>query len=120
VFHTLFGLSHRRSAVEAVGLYFVLVVIGLLLDWAAGPAVGLLGYDPAPVSSAGLAAFVAVSTATTILRSRRLLASPANVVLWLLAFVGAVYGGLALGLIFPAILSTRPDGPAKRATLTLA
>jgi hypothetical protein len=120
VCRTLFGLSHRRTAVEAVGCYLAYLAAGLLLNVAVGQVMGLFVYDPGADYGLGIAVHVSGYNATAILRSRRLWASPVNVVLWLLSFVGAVYGGLALGLVFPVNLSTRPDGPAKRGTLTLA
>ena len=120
----VFGLSHRRTAVGAVVFYLAYLAVGLLLNVAVGRVWDLLVYDPVlnipAIYSTGIAVGVSLYTATVILGSRRLPASPANVVVGALVFPGAYFGGLAVGLVFPALLTTRPDGPAKRGTLTLA
>jgi hypothetical protein len=124
VFRTLFGLAHRRTAVEAVVLYLAYLAVGLLLSGAGGQVLGLFDFDPVlnipALSGPGVAVGVSVYTATAILRSRRLLSSPLNAAAAVFVLPVAYFGGLALGLVLPALLSTRPDGPAKRETLKLA
>jgi hypothetical protein len=111
MFRHLNDLRYARSLIEAIGLYIVYTLVGVI-------AIGILAGGYAVVTgNTGYEAGLAIGTVTgsiaslaisfLMLRAKGLLAQPLYLVLAVLTGASALLGGLILSMIFVAFLSTR-------------
>ena len=117
MFGRLTDLRYPRNFAEAIGFYLVTFVAGTL-------AIGLTAWpialiDPNFRFDQGLAFGTLMATIASpvlslaILRAKGLLGHPGYLILAILSGPAAAAGGLLLGLIVAAILSTRYPTPVK-------
>jgi predicted benzoate:H+ symporter BenE len=111
MFRFIGDFKRPRSVVEAIGFYVFYAVLGVV-------ASGLVGYvasliDPSIGFQEGLrignivAIVLSLGLSFAIARAKGLLGHAVPLVVIVLSGVGAAIGGVLLGLIFSAFLSTR-------------
>jgi hypothetical protein len=112
MFRRLTDFGHERSLTQAVGFYLVYLVLGIALGALLGGLAGLMfkdfGFDAGLMIGAALAVVSCPLLSFAILRAKGLLSNVMLLLVAVLSVAGAAVGGLILGLIFVAFLTTRP------------
>ena len=112
MFRRLTDLGHQRTPVEAIGFYLAYLVLGIMvgaaLGFLAGLVTGDVGFEGGMAIGAAFAIGICPVMAFVILGAKGLLGHLGYVAVAVLSVVGAAVGGLLLGLIFVAFLTTRP------------
>ena len=120
MFRQLTNFGHQRSVVQAIGFYLVYLVAGVLGIALAAGAVALIstsvggtfGFDAGLGFGSVLAVVMTAVLSLLVLRAKGLFGHVGYLLVGLLSLAGAVAGGLILGLIFVAFLTTRPTRQA--------
>ena len=123
MFKNLTSFSYKRNWKEAVGFYLVYLILGVILSGIIAGIIGpiiLLGFrnlDISQAKSQGFATGQQIGTYTIImfvliisgllLKSKKLFKNFWYLVLALLGVILTVFGGLLLGLIIPAFITTK-------------
>jgi hypothetical protein len=112
MFRRLTDFGHQRTLVEAIGFYLAYLVLGIIIAAGLGALAGLvtgnLGFEGGMTIGATFAIGICPVMAFIILGAKGLLSHLGYVAVAVLSVVGAAIGGLLLGLIFVAFLTTRP------------
>jgi hypothetical protein len=112
MFRRLTDFGHERSLIQAVGFYLAYLVLGIVLGALLGAVAGMMfkdfGFDAGLMAGAALAVVSCPALSFAILRAKGLLSNVMLLLVAVLSVAGAAVGGLILGLIFVAFLSTRP------------
>ena len=112
MFRRLTDFGHQRTLVEAIGFYLAYLVLGIIIAAGLGALASLvtgnLTFEGGMTVGAAFAIGVCPVMAFIILGAKGLLSHLGYVAVAVLSVVGAAVGGLLLGLIFVAFLTTRP------------
>ena len=112
MFRRLTDFGHQRTLVEALGFYLVYLILGIvvaaMLGALAGPLTGNSGFEGGMLVGTVFAVVACPVLSFAILFKKGLLRHIGYVLVALLSVAGAAAGGLLLGLIFVAFLTTRP------------
>jgi len=112
MFRHLFDFGYQRSALQAVGFYLAYVVMGILSGGVIG-AVYALAFgtsDLGPlvwIAGTFAVAFVGLIS-FLVLQAKGRLGHPGPLVVGVLSVPAAILGGVILGFLFTAFLTTRP------------
>ena len=113
MFGQLSDFGHQRSAVQALGFYLAYLLTGIiflaLLGAVAGMIVPGFGFEGGLTLGTIGAVIISPVLALLVLRAKGLLGNIGFLVLALLSGGAAAVGGLILGLIVAAFLTTRPS-----------
>ncbi|MCC7370742.1 MAG: hypothetical protein IT306_20140 [Chloroflexi bacterium] len=117
MFQHLNAFGHQRTFWQAFGFYLVYLIAGILgiamLSAVAGLVVmaagGVYGFEQGLTFGAVLAVVGSTLLSLVVLRAKGLLRHAGYLLVALLAGASATLGGLILGLIFVAFLTTRPS-----------
>ena len=113
MFRRLTDFGHQRTLVEAIGFYLAYLLLGILLGAVLGAVAGLVtgnvGFEGGLAIGATVAIGICPVMAFIILGAKGLLGHLGYVAVAVLSVVGAALGGLLLGLVFVAFLTTRPS-----------
>lgn len=116
MFKKLTDFSYKRNGKEAVGFYLAYLVVSILL------AMIIKGLYDGPMHDwqRGFSEGISLTTLTEvlfsmglfliILKAKKMHKRYMYVILVLLSGVLATFGGSVLGLIFPTLLTTKPNG----------
>jgi hypothetical protein len=111
MFRRLTDFGHERSLIQAIGFYLVYLIGGIALGALLGALAGMtfkeFGFDAGLMAGAALAVVSCPLLSFAILRAKGLLSNVVYLLIAVLSVAGAAVGGLILGLIFVAFLSTR-------------
>jgi hypothetical protein len=111
MFRHLTDFGHQRTLVEAIGFYLVYLVLGFILAAGLGFLAGFVdsgfGFEGGLALGTTVAIGICPVLAFSILGAKGLLNHLGYVFVAVLSVVGAAIGGLILGLVFVAFLSTR-------------
>ena len=112
MFRRLTDFGHQRTVVEAIGFYLTYLILGILLGAVLGAVAGFVtgnvGFEGGLAIGATVAIGICPVLGFIILAAKGLLSHIGYVAVVVLSVVGAVIGGLLLGLVFVAFLTTRP------------
>ena len=112
MFRRLTDFGHERSLIQAIGFYLVYLVLGIALGAVLGGLAGMMfkdfGFDAGLMIGAALAVVSCPLLSFAILRAKGLLSNMLYLLIAVLSVAGAAVGGLLIGLLFVAFLSTRP------------
>ena len=115
MFRRLTDFGHQRTLVEAIGFYLTYLVLGIAIAAALGAIAGPLAvinggssFDGGMLIGTIFAVVACPVLSFTILFKKGLLTHIGYVLVAVLSVTGAAVGGLLLGLIFVAFLTTRP------------
>ncbi len=113
MFRQLLDFSHQRSLVQALGFYLAYPVTGIvflaIVGGVAGMLVSGLGFDGGLMIGTVGAVIISPVLSLLVLREKGQLGHIGLLLLALLSGVGAAVGGLLLGLLVVAFLTTRPS-----------
>lgn len=113
MFRHLTDFGHQRTVVEAIGFYLVYLILGILLGALLGAVAGFVtgnvGFEGGLAIGATVAIGICPVLGFIILGAKGLLSHVGYVLVAVLSVVGAAIGGLLLGLLFVAFLTTRPS-----------
>ncbi|MBM3271962.1 hypothetical protein FJY94_01605 [Candidatus Kaiserbacteria bacterium] len=123
MFNRLMDFSYTRSKKQAFGFYLAFFLLGILLSALAGGIVGLSGVLPNEAtfetSFAGgmregvlFAIPYSLIVACTVLIKKRQYGSFRYVLLVIVSGLLAMFGGMLLGLLIPAYLTTKEQASA--------
>ena len=111
MFGFITDFKHQRTIVEALGFYVFYVAVGVVAGALLGYVAGLFdpsfGFDEGLRIGNGVSIVLSLGLALALARAKRLLGHAGYIVVILLAGVGGAVGGVLLGVIFAAFLSTR-------------
>lgn len=125
MFKNLTDFSFRRSGKEAVGFYLAYLLVGLIVGGIGGAVAGLqagattfseglkLGLKIGPI----IAMVYSIAISLTVLLQRKLYTGFGYIVLVLCSGLFAAFGGLLLGLLVPAFMTTRDAGSSEEQRL---
>jgi hypothetical protein len=112
MFGHLTDFGYRRTFVEAIGFYLAYLVTGMIFSGILGMVAGLVnasfGFDGGLTLGATVAIGICPVLVFMILRAKGLLGHLGFLLVGVLSVAGAIVGGLLLGLVFVAFLTTRP------------
>jgi hypothetical protein len=112
MFRRLTDFGHERSPIQAIGFYLVYLVLGIALGAVLGGLAGLMfkdfSFDAGLMVGAALAVVSCPLLSFAILRAKGLLSNVMLLIVAVLSVAGAAAGGLIIGLLFVAFLTTRP------------
>ena len=112
MFRRLTDFGHQRTLVEAIGFYLAYLVLGIVLAAGLGALAGLVdrgfGFESGLALGTAVAIGICPVLAFVILGAKRQLRHVGYVLVAVLSVAGAAVGGLLLGLVFVAFLTTRP------------
>ena len=113
MFRSLTDFGHQRTLFEAIGFYLAFLVLGIILGavlgFLAGVVTGNVGFEGGLAIGTAVAIGVGPVLAFSIMSAKGLLNHLGYVAVAVLSVVGAAVGGLLLGLVFVAFLTTRPS-----------
>ena len=111
MFRRLTDFGYQRTLVEALGFYLVYLILGIvvaaMLGALSGPLTGNSGFEGGLLVGTIFAIVACPVLSFAILYKKGLLRHVGFLLVALLSVAGAAAGGLLLGLIFVAFLSTR-------------
>lgn len=115
MFKNLMSFSYERNWKEAIGFYLAYFLLGLIFGAIAGALTAIVsgGNSYSQGYNAGLGAGAVVSVvfslvvSALVLKEKRLYKNFGYIVLAFLSGVLASFGGSLLGLIIPAVLTTK-------------
>ena len=112
MFRRLTDFGHQRTLVEAIGFYLAYLLLGIIvaagLGFVAGFVTGDFSFEGGMTVGAAFAIGICPVMGFIILGAKGLLSHLGYVAVAVLSVVGAALGGLLLGLVFVAFLTTRP------------
>lgn len=111
MFCRLTDFGHQRTPLEAFGFYLVYFSLGMLLAAGIGAVAGLVngtGFEGGMMIGAVLALVACPALSFVVLFKKGLFRHVGYLLVAVLSVAGAALGGLLLGLIFVAFLTTRP------------
>ena len=115
MFRHLTDFGHQRTPVQAIGFYLTYLVLGIAIAAGLGALVGPLAvinggssWDGGMLVGTIFAVIACPVLSFVMLAKKGLLSHIGFVIVAVLSVAGAAFGGLILGLIFAAFLSTRP------------
>ena len=111
MFRRLTDFSYQRTLVQAIGFYLVYLIVGIvvaaMLGALSGPLTGNAGFEGGLLIGTIFAIVACPVLSFAILYKKGLLRHVGFVLVALLSVPGAAAGGLLLGLIIVAFLTTR-------------
>ena len=111
MFRRLTDFSYQRTLVQAIGFYLVYLIAGIvvaaMLGALSGPLTGNAGFEGGMLVGTIFAIVACPVLSFAILYKKGLLRHVGFVLVALLSVPGAAAGGLLLGLIIVAFLTTR-------------
>ena len=112
MFRHLTDFGHQRTLVQAIGFYLVYFVLGIviagLLGFVAAPLTGSPGFEGGLIVGTIFAVVACPVLSFAVLYKKGLLGHVGYLLLAVLSVAGAAIGGLLLGLVLVAFLTTRP------------
>ncbi len=116
MFGRLSDFEYQRTPVQALGFYLAYLVTGVVFMAVLGAIAGLIvpnfGFEGGLTLGTVGAVIVSPIMALLVLRAKGLFGHIGFLLVALLSGVSAAFGGLLLGLIFVAFLTTRPSQSA--------
>ena len=113
MFGRLSDFGHQRSAVQAIGFYLAYLVAGIVflavLGGVAGAIIPGFGFDGGLTLGTIGAVIISPVLSLLVMRAKGLLGHIGFLLLAVLSGGAAAIGGLILGLMFVAFLTTRPS-----------
>lgn len=128
MFRQLTNFSYQRTPVQAVGFYLFYLILTVLAAAIAGGIAGLVSPETSPETSfeSGqrfgtlIAVVISLALSYLVLGQKQRLGNPGYLLLGIAGGLGALLLGGLLGIVAPAILSTRSSGSASSAGATPA
>jgi hypothetical protein len=112
MFQGLTDFGRQRTLVQAIGFYLVYLVLGIILGAVLGGVAALVtgnnSFDMGLMVGTVMAIVVTPLMAFGVLYAKGLLRHIGFLLVAVLSVAGAAIGGLILGLLFVAFLTTRP------------